>query len=164
MWSFNNPHTFSWREVNWYFHQNKALSRSWSIFKNAESAKRKNRNTDTNHMMWELLMILTRFPEKGLPQIFLKMKRSQDLGPTWKNEKQKYWCQPYDVGSFNDPHTIGTIKIKFYRGILFCNNLAGAAEWKRKRNGFFPGVIALYVIFTGVGNINPEFTGLRTLG
>ena len=30
-------------------------------------------------------MILTRFPEEGLPQIFFKMKRSQDLSPSLKN-------------------------------------------------------------------------------
>ena len=85
------------------------LGPSW---KNAESAKMKNGNLNARPMMWGILMILTRYPEERLPQIFLKIKRSQDLGPSWqnaesaKNEKQKYWCQPYDVGSFNDPHTI----------------------------------------------------------
>ena len=40
-------------------------------------------------------MILTRYPEEMLPQIFLKIKPSQDLGPSGKNaesaknEKQK---------------------------------------------------------------------------
>ena len=73
--------------------------------------------------MWGILMILTRFPEEGFPQISLKIKRSQDLGPSWKNaesaknEKQKSWCQPYHVGSFNDPHAISWrgffLKIKY---------------------------------------------------
>ena len=58
--------------------------------------KTKNRTIDASPMMWRLLMILTRYPGEGLPQISLKMKRSQDLGPSSKNaesaknEKQKY--------------------------------------------------------------------------
>ena len=50
--------------------------------KTLSQQKTKNRNIDASPMMWGLLMILTRFPEEGLPQIFLKMKRSQDLGPS----------------------------------------------------------------------------------
>ena len=59
-----------------------------------------------------LLMILTRFPEEWLPQIFLKMKRSQDLGPSWKMPSQQktkninIGASPIMWGSFKDPRTI----------------------------------------------------------
>ena len=50
----------------------------------------------------------------------------------------------------------------FYRGIFFAIFWSGLAKMKAK--WILAGVIALSVIFTGVGNINTEFTGVRTLG
>ena len=52
---------------------------------------------------------------------------------------------------------------EFFTGVFcFAIFLPGLAKMKAK--WILAGVFALYVIFTGVGNINREFTGVRTLG
>ena len=51
----------------------------------------------------------------------------------------------------------------FFTGV-FCFAIIWPGLAKMKAKWILVGVIALYVIFTGVGNINPEFTGVRTLG
>ena len=47
---------------------------------------------------------------------------------------------------------------------VFCFAIIWPGVAKMKAKWILAGVIALYVIFTGVGNINPDFTGVRTLG
>ena len=53
---------------------------------------------------------------------------------------------------------------EFISPFFFCFAIIWPGLAKKKAKWILAGVIALYVIFTGVGNINPEFTGERTLG
>ena len=62
--------------------------------KTQSQQKTKNRNIDASPMMWDLLMILTRFPEftSDFPQneAFSRSRSILKKAASAKNEKQKY--------------------------------------------------------------------------